>query len=684
MRPFGLPADPHPQSRPLTQVVTHTTLPTQSLSSLNRANAITRRHTTDKATHLISRSSSSHKPSENPSAVITNFLASVEFFHEEIYRLPGKGVREDATKEDVDLINGGDEKKTTETTTPSIVSSSHFVSPRNISLDRRGVTQKAEHAALPRGSEVDQSRTPYAFSPRISPPPRGDGSGLSQRHALNTSPPDHVLGTLLPVCDICHCPASANGNDLSSFLRSLFQPESSSTDFHPAPIHSTLCCSTPVCDSCFAIAIPVRIASDFWFDLDRECWARCPSLSCNSRDKFSLGDTLSVTTPPGIFSHVERYARAMAYRDALQELTPSPAESALRRAAELHERLMLHGRMKDPMNPREPLRTEIKVLPVDSADGSRTLQVPIFVDLIVPDQAGSRHCIVCIETLPDVTDRTQEGGASWAKDTLGFPGDWNYLIRSFMSPSSLPSCSATHDLDICRNCLSHHIESQLESRGRGGVESLACPRLRCSHIYTHEEVRKILNPEAFARYDKLRLLSSLATLPNFRWCLREGCEFGQEHDFPTPALPSFPADLNLSQQNRVVCDECGFAMCFTHQTPWHEGVDCIEFGYSGETLAASQAWLRRNTKGCPRCHTPLERSDGCFHMTCSLCRYEFCWLCLADWRGVFEENPVTHVTSYWRTGHAVGCYFRRDDAPSAFMIQGATLEEALRWEVDWW
>lgn len=33
-------------------------------------------------------------------------------------------------------------------------------------------------------------------------------------------------------------------------------------------------------------------------------------------------------------------------------------------------------------------------------------------------------------------------------------------------------------------------------------------------------------------------------------------------------------------------------------------------------------------KRCPNCRTPIERSEGCKHMTCSLCRCKFCWTCL--------------------------------------------------------
>ena len=46
---------------------------------------------------------------------------------------------------------------------------------------------------------------------------------------------------------------------------------------------------------------------------------------------------------------------------------------------------------------------------------------------------------------------------------------------------------------------------------------------------------------------------------------------------------------------------------------------------------ANALWVAANTKKCPRCSTAIEKDEGCNHMSCRKCRYEFCWICMQDW-----------------------------------------------------
>jgi len=43
------------------------------------------------------------------------------------------------------------------------------------------------------------------------------------------------------------------------------------------------------------------------------------------------------------------------------------------------------------------------------------------------------------------------------------------------------------------------------------------------------------------------------------------------------------------------------------------------------------------TKQCPQCRTPIQKNEGCNHMTCR-CSHEFCWICLRPYPGGCRGN----------------------------------------------
>jgi len=49
---------------------------------------------------------------------------------------------------------------------------------------------------------------------------------------------------------------------------------------------------------------------------------------------------------------------------------------------------------------------------------------------------------------------------------------------------------------------------------------------------------------------------------------------------------------------------------------------------------AHKLWIKANTRSCPKCNVPIEKNEGCNHLTCTNrhCRHEFCWICRKDWK----------------------------------------------------
>ena len=61
---------------------------------------------------------------------------------------------------------------------------------------------------------------------------------------------------------------------------------------------------------------------------------------------------------------------------------------------------------------------------------------------------------------------------------------------------------------------------------------------------------------------------------------------------------------------------------------------------------ANTRWLNRHTKKCPKCKSPIEKNNGCDHMTCKRqaggCGHEFCWRCLAPWGPIIRRGGGNH------------------------------------------
>ncbi|WIA22360.1 hypothetical protein OEZ85_004669 [Tetradesmus obliquus] len=88
----------------------------------------------------------------------------------------------------------------------------------------------------------------------------------------------------------------------------------------------------------------------------------------------------------------------------------------------------------------------------------------------------------------------------------------------------------------------------------------------------------------------------------------------------------------------VECD-CGCRFCWLCQEPAHEPATCKQVTAWRAALAAiaaasesrSEDWIGLHTKRCPGCRVRVQKHGGCNHMTCKVCRREWCW-CKASLR----------------------------------------------------
>lgn len=67
------------------------------------------------------------------------------------------------------------------------------------------------------------------------------------------------------------------------------------------------------------------------------------------------------------------------------------------------------------------------------------------------------------------------------------------------------------------------------------------------------------------------------------------------------------------------CDSCNLKICNQCKEPDHGRLTCEQ------NLA--KRFEDIGIVYCPVCKTMIQRNFGCNHMTCTICEYEFCWVC---------------------------------------------------------
>ncbi|KAF2709796.1 hypothetical protein K504DRAFT_477016 [Pleomassaria siparia CBS 279.74] len=217
----------------------------------------------------------------------------------------------------------------------------------------------------------------------------------------------------------------------------------------------------------------------------------------------------------------------------------------------------------------------------------------------------------------------------------------NRSIHRF--PVRPPTSTCIHESNTCRHCLRAWIKSEFKSKVWNLID---CPE--CRSRLQYEDVKQFAPPEIFRRYDKLNTRAAMEAIPGFQWCIAKGCRSGQIHEGEN-LMPRFK------------CVECKASHCIPHQIKWHKGETCAQYDYRTNADfkkaedKASRKLIKETAKKCPGCGWHIEKREGCDHMTCSKCRHEFCWLCLAPWNLIRKRGPQMHkqTCSMFAAGDAV-------------------------------
>ncbi|KAG9136198.1 hypothetical protein Leryth_003803 [Lithospermum erythrorhizon] len=143
-----------------------------------------------------------------------------------------------------------------------------------------------------------------------------------------------------------------------------------------------------------------------------------------------------------------------------------------------------------------------------------------------------------------------------------------------------------------------------------------CLMLRCPDPSCGQTIKS--NKQKYHRY---LLRSFIEDNRKTKWCPAPGCDSAVE--------------FVVGSGNYDVSCSCSHSFCWNCTEEAHRPVDCdtvSKWIMKNSAESENMNWILANSKPCPKCKRPIEKNQGCMHMTCTPpCKFEFCWLCLGAW-----------------------------------------------------
>ncbi|CAN9499553.1 unnamed protein product [Ophioblennius macclurei] len=198
-----------------------------------------------------------------------------------------------------------------------------------------------------------------------------------------------------------------------------------------------------------------------------------------------------------------------------------------------------------------------------------------------------------------------------------------------VTAETVPSLSCMHY--CCRSCWQEYLTSRIE---QNLLLSCNCPITDCQAQPTSHFFLSVLSDkDAIAKYENARLRGYVESCSNLTWCTNpQGCD-------------RILCKENLGSMG--TCSKCCWTSCFSCNFPEaHCPASCSHMSqwmddggfYEGMTMEAQSKHLAKLiSKRCPSCQAPIEKNEGCLHMTCAKCNHGFCWRCLKPWKPTHKD-----------------------------------------------
>jgi hypothetical protein len=196
----------------------------------------------------------------------------------------------------------------------------------------------------------------------------------------------------------------------------------------------------------------------------------------------------------------------------------------------------------------------------------------------------------------------------------------------FDKPSSPISLQCGHIW--CWGCISHYFRSATEQKSFPtkclGNEG------RCGTKIPIGVAKKVLTGHELDAAVEAAFLAHIYARPKeFRFC-------------PSPDCPQ--VYRTTQQKATLQCPSCLTSICTRCHSQAHDELQCAD-QVQDELF---RKWIKEHdVKHCPTCDTPIEKIEGCNHMTCTRCQTHICWQCMKTFtggEGIYGHMREVHGT----------------------------------------
>ncbi|XP_041867343.1 ankyrin repeat and IBR domain-containing protein 1-like isoform X2 [Melanotaenia boesemani] len=198
--------------------------------------------------------------------------------------------------------------------------------------------------------------------------------------------------------------------------------------------------------------------------------------------------------------------------------------------------------------------------------------------------------------------------------------------------------------EFCRSCWEGFLNVKIQE---GDAHNIFCPAYECYQLVPVHVIESVVSKEMDQRYLQFDIKAFVENNPAIRWCPAARCERAVRLTRPGPG-DNDPHNFPLLPSPAVDCGK-GHLFCWECLGEAHEPCDCQmwrnwlqkvtemkpeELAGVSEAYedAANCLWLLTNSKPCANCKSPIQKNEGCNHMQCAKCKYDFCWICLEEWK----------------------------------------------------